>query len=313
MSAALNRANNTGVLFGKMPELLAPPKYYQKVEKVKGKLKKVKTITPEYIAYQKIITAIQGSKTTPAATAAKLRSMIISYIENYGYGNVPSMSLLPSNTPSNITTSELETGLNKSEITNMFVYALFMKYRNASLSQYFQPPMTSGNNYYTGIGPFTGGGDDNEAKYDFMTQAMLHSASVVPTKSGQVSLTWSTHSNLTKYLIEIDETHGASHQMTKCFLDIAHQNLITNPKIYSSQDCSKGIVSTCSVAGTNIPLWVLRSAKTQNTGSSPTTCSPVLTNLGTSNDPQYPATTGQDYMRYYQLLHSKSPTAPAKS
>lgn len=310
LTAAQNRANHAASLFGRIKTLATKrlSQYIAITHKINGKEITSKIINPPWATQQKIINAIQTNK-----PSSSVRAMVLSYITEYGYGQNDVTRLLSPDVHGNITTSESLTGLNRDEITNMFIYALFMQYGNTNLASYFQPPMTSGYNYYTGIGPFAGGGDDNEAMYDFMTQAMLHSASAVPTKTGQVNLTWSTHSNLTKYLIEIDETHGVSHQMTKCFLDIAHQNLIENPKTFSSQDCSKGIISTCSVAGANIPLWVLRAAETQNAGSSPTTCSPALTDLGTPNDPYYPATAGQDYMHYYQQLHPILPVASNKS
>lgn len=148
---------------------------------------------------------------------------------------------------------------------------------------------------------------------DFETQAMLHAAKIFPNQKGVAKLSWSTENNLARYLIQVDETHGSSHQMTKCYLDIAHQNLIGNPETFSAQDCSKGKVTACNVAGEQVPLWVLRAAKVQNSGSAPSDCTPSLVSLGTANNPNYSGTAGRDYMHYYQQLHPILPVASNKS
>ena len=148
---------------------------------------------------------------------------------------------------------------------------------------------------------------------DFETQAMLHAAKIFPNQKGVAKLSWSTENNLARYLIQVDETHGSSHQMTKCYLDIAHQNLIGNPETFSAQDCSKGKVTACNVAGEQVPLWVLRAAKVQNSGSAPSDCTPSLACFGTANNPNYSGTAGRDYMHYYQQLHPILPVASNKS
>lgn len=150
-----------------------------------------------------------------------------------------------------------------------------------------------------------GGGYDNEALYDFVTQGMLHSATVSPGPGGQSVLTWTTHTGLATYLIQRDETAGNPPAPSACYVDMMQQNLVNNPKTYASQDCQSGQEATCPLSGskkTTVPLWVLRAAEAQNAGSSQaysTSCS--------AYQGSYPQSVGSYYNKTYRTL--SPPTA----
>jgi hypothetical protein len=299
LQAAEGRGKAVMSLFSTIPSLFnLPSKSSSIVEK------------SAYAALQTILQDAQGNPAKKVAPvgATTMDQLILTYIAQYGYTSTTNTHI-PDLLGQNFTATELQTGLGPQEILNMAYFWLAKQStagENAFLP-YFNPrAMVPGNSYYNGFSLFAGGGGyDNEALYDFVTQGMLHSATVSPGPGGQSVLTWTTHTGLATYLIQRDETAGNPPAPSACYVDMMQQNLVNNPKTYASQDCQSGQEATCPLSGskkTTVPLWVLRAAEAQNAGSSQaysTSCS--------AYQGSYPQSVGSHYNKTYQTL--SPPTA----
>ena len=293
LQAAVSRASAVTKLFHNINKLLSIPK----PTKTSPAAQK-----SAYADLQTIIQDAQGSKKTPPVDQATMDQLLLSFIKQYGFTTTPKTGL-PSLPWQDLTDTELQSGLNSQELLNMAYFWLARNHDENIFLPYFHPnPMSPQNLYYRGFSLFMTG-DGNEAKFDFVTQGMLHSATLTPGPNGQSTLTWTTHTGLATYLIQRDETTGNPPAMSACYVDMMQQNLVDNPKTYASQGCVKGQEASCTLPGTKVvvPLWVLRASRAQNAGPGN-----AVSQACSAYDESYPESVGRYYNDFYKQLSAST-------